>query len=79
MDSQCLRPHLTSAFTCDGIPGYIFVEGQREEIMVVMVTFVAILKSDLYCVPLEQCVVLLLPRSGLIKEGQWVQCLQVLR
>lgn len=73
-----LRPHLASAFARDGIPGYIFIEGQRDEIMAVMVTLVSIVNTEPRLVPLEQRVALLSPRvptSGLIKEGQWVRCL----
>jgi hypothetical protein len=75
-DEQSLRPHIVSAFARDGLPGYIFVEAQRDELMAVMVTLVTILKSEPYLVPSEHRVALLKPRSGLIQEGEWVRCLQ---
>ncbi|KAN0141162.1 hypothetical protein V8E53_000918 [Lactarius tabidus] len=76
MDEQSLRPHIMSAFTRDGLPGYIFVEAQQHEVMAVMVTLVTILNSEPYLVPSDHCIALLKPQSSLIQEGKWVQCLQ---
>ena len=78
MDNQWLWPHLVSAFARDGIPGYIFVEGERDEIWAAMVTLVTIFKSEPVLIPLVQCVAFLFhraPTSCHVNEGQWVWCL----
>ena len=75
-DDHWLRPHLVSAFARDGIPGYIFVEGERDEIWAAMVTLVTIFKSEPILIPLEQRVALLFhraPTSRQVNEGQWVR------
>jgi hypothetical protein len=72
---QSRHPQLASAFARAGIPGYVFLEGEREELRNVMVDLVTIFNTEPRLIPLEQRVALLLPHvpsSHLIEEGQWV-------
>lgn len=78
LDDQSRRLQIASAFARPGIPGYIFLEGRREDSREVVANLVTIFSTDPYLVPLEQRVALLMPRdpsSCPIKEGQWVRCL----
>ncbi|KAF8261667.1 hypothetical protein EI94DRAFT_1809926 [Lactarius quietus] len=72
------RPRLVLAFARPGIPGYIFLEGEREELKKVIANFVTIFNTGPSLIPLEERVALLLPHVPTpcqIEEGQWVRCL----
>jgi hypothetical protein len=79
LGDQSRRPRLASAFARAGIPGYIFLEGERVELREVMRNLVTIFNNtEPRLIPLEQRIALLLPRlpsSRLVEEGQWVRCL----
>ena len=70
---------ITSAFAREGIPGYVFLEGELPEVAkAVRGIFYVFSKVPPRLVPLEQRVALLAPHNPLsdpIEVGQWVRCL----
>ncbi|KAH9005826.1 hypothetical protein EDB86DRAFT_2824916 [Lactarius hatsudake] len=66
---------ITSVFTCMGVPGLIFLEGNLIKVTCTVQGLITIITHLApFLVPLKQCVTLLSPRNPLshpIKAGQW--------